>query len=246
MEYILLFILIVIAVVSYLIHKKNMELLRMVSSPDRGTYSERRLIIKMLRKGVHPKAIFHDLYVKRKNGQYSQIDLVVATPQGLLAIEVKDYSGWIFGSERQKYWTQILNYGKEKYRFYNPIMQNEGHIKALREQSEQFSVLPIYNIVLFAGDCTLKDISYISENRYVGYTSEIMQVIKTVKGFCDAGYTDKREVARVLNKAVRDGENPEIVSNHLFMAQSAARNNPQPVINRGLGLYINWRRLLRF
>ena len=30
MEYILLFILIVIAVVSYLIHKKNMELLRMV------------------------------------------------------------------------------------------------------------------------------------------------------------------------------------------------------------------------
>ena len=59
-------------------------------------------------------------------------------------------------------------------------------------------------------------------------------------------YTDKREVARVLNKAVRDGENPEIVSNHLFMAQSAARNNPQPVINRGFGLYINWRRLLRF
>ena len=87
---------------------------------------------------------------------------------------------------------------------------------------------------------------HISENRYVGYTSEIMQVIKTVKGFCDAGYTDKREVARVLNKAVRDGENPEIVSNHLFMAQSAARNNPQPVINRGFGLYINWRRLLRF
>lgn len=29
------------------------------------------------------------------------------------------------------------------------------------------------------------------------------------------------------------------------MAQCAARNNPQPVINRGLGLYINWRRLLR-
>lgn len=78
------------------------------------------------------------------------------------------------------------------------------------------------------------------------YTSEIMQVIKTVKGFCDAGYTDKREVARVLNKAVRDGENPEFVSNHLFMAQCAARNNPQPVINRGLELYINWKRILKF
>ena len=139
MEYILLFIFVVGVVVSFLVHKKNMELLCTVSSPDRGTRAERRLIIKMLRNGIHPKAIFHDLYVQRKNGFYSQIDLVVATPQGLVVIEVKDYSGWIFGNERQKYWTQLLNFGKEKYRFYNPILQNEGHIKALREQSEQFS-----------------------------------------------------------------------------------------------------------
>ena len=121
-----------------------MELLCSVSSPERGTEAERRLVIKMLKKGVHPKAIFHDLYLRKKNGEYSQIDIVVATPQGLIAIEVKDYSGWIFGNERQKYWTQILNYGKEKYRFYNPIMQNAGHIKALQEQSEQFASLPIY------------------------------------------------------------------------------------------------------
>jgi hypothetical protein len=112
-----------------------MKLLCSVSSPDRGTRAERRLVIKMLEKGVHPKAIFHDLYLQKKNGEFSQIDIVVATPQGLLAIEVKDYGGWLFGDEKQKYWTQILNYGKEKYRFYNPIMQNAGHIKALREQS---------------------------------------------------------------------------------------------------------------
>jgi len=122
-------------VISYLIHRKNMKLLCSVSSPDRGTRAERRLVIKMLEKGVHPKAIFHDLYLQKKNGEFSQIDIVVATPQGLLAIEVKDYGGWLFGDEKQKYWTQILNYGKEKYRFYNPIMQNAGHIKALREQS---------------------------------------------------------------------------------------------------------------
>lgn len=42
----------------------------------------------MLKKGVHPKAIFHDLYVKTKSGGYSQIDLVVATPQGLVLIEI--------------------------------------------------------------------------------------------------------------------------------------------------------------
>lgn len=33
-----------------------------------------------------------------------------------------------------------------------------------------------------------------------------MKVLKTVKGFGDAEYTDKREVARVLCEAVRNGE----------------------------------------
>lgn len=113
MEYLLLSLIIAVAIVSYLSHRRDMKLLCSVSSPTRGTRSERKLIIKMLKKGVHPKAIFHDLYLKRKSGSYSQIDLVVATPQGLVVIEVKDYSGWLFGSERQRYWTQILNYGKE-------------------------------------------------------------------------------------------------------------------------------------
>lgn len=42
----------------------------------------------------------------------------------------------------------------------------------------------------------------------------------------------------MLNRAVCYGENPEIVSNHLFMLQSEAKNNLQLVINRGLGLNI--------
>ena len=155
MEYIFVVLIMGCIVISYLHHQQNMKLLRSVSSPNRGTGAERRLVIRMLRWGVHPKAIFHDLYLQKRNGEFSQIDIVVATPQGLLAIEVKDYSGWLFGNEKQRYWTQVLNYGKEKYRFYNPIMQNAGHIKALQEQSEQFAHLP----VLFAGNCTLTSFS---------------------------------------------------------------------------------------
>lgn len=53
-----------------------------------------------VKEGVHPKAIFHDLYVKKKSGGDSQIDRVVAIPQGLVVIEVKNYSGWLFGNVR--------------------------------------------------------------------------------------------------------------------------------------------------
>lgn len=66
MEYLLLSLIIAVAIVSYLSHRRDMKLLCSVSSPTRGTKAERKLIIKMLKKGVHPKAIFHDLYVKKK------------------------------------------------------------------------------------------------------------------------------------------------------------------------------------
>lgn len=213
--YIVTILILSLIVISYINHRKNIKLLCTVSSLNRGTRAERRLIIKMLKMGVHPKTIFHDLYLQKKNGDFSQIDIVVAIPQGLLSIEIKDYSGWLFGNEKQLYWTQILNYGKEKYRFYNPIMQNAGHIKTLREQSKQLANLPIFNIVLFAGNCTLKNVNYWTENTFVGYTGDISHVLKKIKELCIAPYSDKREVARLLRQAVKNGENQEIVINHI-------------------------------
>ena len=234
-------------VISYLHHRQNMKLLCSVSSPNRGTRAERKLLVKMLKKGVHPKAIFHDLYIQKKNGEFSQIDIVVATPQGLLAIEVKDYSGWLFGNEKQRYWTQVLNYGKEKYRFYNPIMQNAGHINALREQSEQFAHLPIFNVVLFAGNCTLKNVNYWADNTFVGYTSNISYVLKKMREFRFAQYTDKREVASLLRQAVMNGDNPDIVASHKAAVQSKSAGQPQPTISWSFRLFrINWRRMIRY
>ena len=78
---------------------------------DRGTWSERDLILELLRAGFKPGALFHDLYIKKHNGQNTQIDLVLATNVGLIVFEVKDYTGWIFGNGGQNQWTQVLAYG---------------------------------------------------------------------------------------------------------------------------------------
>lgn len=247
MQYVIVFIILCFIVISYWYHLQNMKLLCSVSFPNRGTRAERRLIIKMLKMGVHPKAIFHDLYLQKKNGEFSQIDVVVATPQGLLAIEVKEYSGWLFGNEKQRYWTQILNYGREKYRFYNPIMQNAGHIKALQEQSEQLANLPIFNIVLFAGNCTLKNVNYWTDNTFVGYTSNISYVLGQVNGCSMAQYTDKREVARLLRRAVENGCDPNVVASHMASVQRKSMGQPQPTIIWSPKLFrINLRRLMRY
>ncbi len=73
----------------------------------------------------------HNIYIPYIN-KTSEIDVLLIHEKGIFVIESKNYSGWIFGSAGQKQWTQMLN-KQTKYRFYNPIMQNDTHIKALSD-----------------------------------------------------------------------------------------------------------------
>ena len=110
-----IFLICLVAGIAYLIYvkRKERELIEQVTPITRGEWSERRVVLKLLKAGINPKAIFHDLYIQKPNGTYTQVDVAVATKVGLIVFEVKDYSGWIFGNEHQKYWTQLLAYGKE-------------------------------------------------------------------------------------------------------------------------------------
>lgn len=123
---------------------RDKKLLETVTKSNRGTRTERALVLKLLRNGIPAQTIFHDLYVKKYDNNFSQIDLVVATKVGIIVIEVKDYSGWIFGAGHNSQWTQVLAYGKRKYRLYNPIMQNSKHISDLRKRLRQFETVPFY------------------------------------------------------------------------------------------------------
>lgn len=106
---------IVLIVIAFLIvkHHKEQKLIETVTEKGRGERSERQSVLALLKMGIDPRAIFHDCYLKRASGAYTQIDLVVATPKGLIVIEEKDYSGWIFGNSRQKYWTQFSLWQRE-------------------------------------------------------------------------------------------------------------------------------------
>ncbi|MFA7076206.1 MAG: nuclease-related domain-containing protein [Candidatus Izemoplasmatales bacterium] len=44
-------------------------------------------------------------------------------------IEIKNYKGWILGSENQDKWTQILF--TEKNQFLNPLKKNKSHVHHL-------------------------------------------------------------------------------------------------------------------
>ena len=193
-------------------NQKYREQIQSVTSMDRGTWSERDLIPRLINKcGIDQRAIYHDLYIRKSDGTYTQIDLAVPTPQGIIVFEVKDYSGWIFGSGNSKYWMQILAYGEEKHQFYNPLWQNRSHITALRKLLPNNPDVPIFNIVVFYGNCEFKDLNYDTTGRdRVIYSSQIEQLIKLIKALEPGGYGNKREVANVLAEGVNNGRDPEI------------------------------------
>ena len=62
-----------------------------------------------------------------------------------------------------------------------------------------------------------------------------------------AQYTDKREVVRVLRKAVENGDNPDIIARHMASVQRKAVRQSRPTISWSPQIFrINWRRLIRY
>ena len=194
---------------------QDVKLLKTVTSLNRGTRSERKMVLKILKLGIKPTAIFHDLYVNNGNGKYSQIDMVVATKVGIVVFEVKEYNGWIFGTENQTNWTQTLAYGNKKYKFYNPILQNKKHVADLQKYFV-FDEIPIFSMIVFFGNCQFKNTinlprrTYLLTSDNVGKKfSEILRYNQPFK------YENKWDIVHVLKQAVRNGENSIIRQKHL-------------------------------
>jgi len=99
------------------------------------------------------RKILKNIYVPYGN-QTTEIDVVMIHETGIYVIESKNYSGWIFGSENQQQWTQMLN-SYTKKRFYNPIWQNRTHIRALSNYTN-IDKSKIKSYIVFSDRCELK------------------------------------------------------------------------------------------
>lgn len=133
---------------------------------DKGLYGE-YLIYKYLKNYEEDGAKFlFNCYLPKENGQTTEVDVIMVHRSGVYVFESKNYSGWIFGSEQQKFWTQNLPNGRRshKERFFNPIMQNKLHIRCLEQQ---IGKAPFFSFVVFSERCALRKITVESPNTYV-------------------------------------------------------------------------------
>ena len=196
--------------------ERDKELISSVTSLNRGTNSELYLILQLLNSGIPPVTIYHDLIIKKDKGEFSQIDLVLVTSEGIIVFEVKDFSGWIYGSGSNTNWTKVLSYGRKKYKFYNPIKQNNNHISELRKTLKQFENIPFFSVIVFFGDCELKEINYVPRGTYLVKSHRVFEVLDLIKNENEPiEYTDKREVVDKLKELVSLGENVEYQKQHI-------------------------------
>lgn len=166
----------------------------------KGKLGEQR-IANMLETSIDKK-VLRNIYVPKSQGGTTEVDLVYITPKGLFVIESKNYAGYIFGNDTSKNWTVTLNAGKkvEKIHFYNPIWQNNTHIKCIKEYLGKD--IPCYSLVVFSNRGDLKSINVSKENTYVIYNHRVNRTINSIsKNTPDVlSLTDIEEIYTALSK----------------------------------------------
>jgi len=90
----------------------------------------------------------------RVNNGTTQVDHILVSRFGVFVIETKDYRGWLFANEKQPHWTQVLFHWK--FRFQNPIVQNQRHVLAVQRLLEFLPSDTIKSAVVFVGEAEFK------------------------------------------------------------------------------------------
>lgn len=144
---------------------------------DKGNHGEFLTFAYLEKLDGHNK-LMTNLYIPKEDETTTEIDLLMISETGIYVFESKNYSGWIFGDEKHKTWTQSLQ-NKQKHKFFNPIWQNKGHISALEGVLgiEYKDTLKSY--IVFSERCELKSVNVYSQNIKVLKRNSLLKTIKS-------------------------------------------------------------------
>ena len=126
------------------------------------TLTERKLNLLNLfgRKG----RVLRNVYIPKENGETTEIDLIYITQKGVFVLESKNCSGWIFGDNHSQH-----------YRLYNPIKQNNAHIKWLSKYLSYYTSfqMPFFSFIVFSNRCELKKVPPNGPEAVICYRDEL-------------------------------------------------------------------------
>lgn len=138
---------------------------------------------------------------KKSRSDYSQIDHVIISPYGLFVIETKNYNGTIKGTRDDRNWTV-----NGRFRMYNPLKQNYGHIKALENVLSAYSGIRFISIISFTARCRFSidpELRKIESDELVIYDIELTEYINRkinrIKATSEQTYLTENELDQLFN-----------------------------------------------
>lgn len=204
-------LLILISVISLYIYIRFSKRRKPSAAEIKGLEGEQRVnnILKELKL-----VYFHDSLLKQGSVS-SQFDHIVVFPnKTIIVIETKNKDGIISGSSNDEKWSQTL--GRNRYEFYNPMKQNEGHINMLYKKMNQYRLYGyrVLSLVVFTSErSNLKDVP-----SGVIHLDDLSSVLKPL--IKKTLFNRSRKFTRMLLKEDYSGNKKE-VNKHKKFAKNA-------------------------
>ncbi len=148
MLWLILLVLLFVAVISFNQYTKNKKKYKAGEMGETEVY---QLITQIAPRS---SVILRNIYLPTSKGT-TETDLLMLTRKGIFVFEIKNYRGVIYGDERYNEWIKVLGNGK-KVSFYNPVWQNEGHIRALLRLFPEINPRFVYSRIVFCGSSEIK------------------------------------------------------------------------------------------
>lgn len=145
--------------------------------------------------------ILRNLYIPTYYSRTTEIDMVMLHKTGVYCFECKNYSGEIFGSEEEDYWTEYFYPSKKSFKLFNPIKQNRIHIKYLRRLL-CLSSTNIYNCVVFIKNKRIPDIKINPNEGFFCNLEDLYTNITFMKNYKPEVYSEKnlRNIEKKLSR----------------------------------------------
>ena len=166
----------------YTSNSPSPDLTRQLSlSEQKGIIGE-SILCNILNNQPGYKRVLQNVYLPVQEG-YTEIDVLMINTQGIHVFEVKNYSGWIFGTDTSPNWTETTLVGNtcKKYSFYNPVFQNDLHVRKLKALLCSYKLpfyVNVYSYVCFTSANTLKNITRNRQDYSLGYIYDMPECIK--------------------------------------------------------------------
>ena len=207
MTFLLLLIVIALAALLLFITIKVKSQKQVRKIENYGKPSELRLK-QMLEEAFSPSAVFTNVYIPYINSgkdRYAEIDAILVLRSGIFVIELKSHNGKIISGNTRK-WTQIYN--DKRISFYNPIYQNETHIKVIKEilRNEGQYKFPVYNVVAFSSN----KVTFTEKSKNIVNLDELVRYIKKAGKSEAMSIRQTTRIRTILHSYIRTGRTVEL------------------------------------